>query len=312
VPKKGLFSEEVLRHCSNNSGLRCQTFLQFVHTLADIQTGIECLLSIDPAIGDSISFSDFQEFIEIFSERFSALDRLQEGKELNWYKEFYVPIVMSRFAFFMGTANTNRFDLRSLVSSKEFLQFLRMDSMDSEKHPMGVKATTTIYNLYVALDSKREGMLSPSDLKSMRIGGEEYVFSPAFTSRIFDVLQTYDGKVDFGLFLSLYFPLRYMSLPAASHFFFEIFDVDEDGVISIPDIAFFFKSLVKVAQSTSANFDYYLSEMFDMAQCQSNGITEEMLKQCGEQAEIVKMLIDVVSFSDWDKQEDENEEVNEE
>jgi Ca2+-binding EF-hand superfamily protein len=310
--KHSLFSEEVLKHFNGVSGLRCRPFLDFVHVLADVQNGLEFLLDVDPSICDSVSFTALEEFIKKYSDGLASLERMQETEDYNWYKEFYVPIIVNRFAFFLGVADTSKFDLRRLISSREFVQFVRMDSMDVSRHPMSIKATTDVYSLYVGMNSNGDGMLAQTDFKTMKIGEEEYAFSPAFVSRIFDVLQTYEGKMDFGLFLSVYFPLRYMDHPAATRFFFEIFDIDEDGIMSILDISYFFKSLVGYVKSTTANFDYYLSEMFDMAQCQSDGITEEMLRECGEQGEIVKMLMDAVTFSDWEREDEPVDEANEE
>jgi Ca2+-binding EF-hand superfamily protein len=187
-----------------------------------------------------------------------------------------------------------------------------MDYLDQVRNPFSIKFTTELYNLYVSLDEAKEGMLSEDNLRKISVDDTDFIFSRAFTSRVIDVFQTYDGKLDFGLFLNLIFPLKFMDLPQATHFFFEILDVDGDGKVSILDIGFFFKAMMDESGSSNGHFDYFLSEIYDMCQCQSDGFTEDMLRKCGEQAEIIKHLIDIPTFKEWrneDTRDDKTEDL---
>ena len=290
-----LFSNEAKRHFVS-FGLFCgRRFLDFISILIHVQRAVWLLLALDPMISDSVHESTLQKMVQKYVRHVESLVRLTA--DLKDYVQFYVPTVVSRIRFFLGGTWNGRFNLQQLITSKSFIQFVHMDDMDLESNPFAIQNTTSLYNLYVTLDKNKEGMLSQSDLKVIDADWAKYRLSDAFLSRLFSCLPTFDGCIDFMLFLYVMWPLRYMGQPQAARFFCEIFDLDEDGRVGIQDVRYFYKSIYG-SNNTTVTFDWFVSEIYDMCQCRDEGFNEEMLIASGEQEEIIRRLIDKMDQDD--------------
>jgi Ca2+-binding EF-hand superfamily protein len=289
--KRFLFAPHVLRHFVGPDGtFAADSYLKLVRLLADIQAGMADLLEIDASITDSISIDILGEFIDRYSDRIASLHRLRE--DLESYREFYVSIVIGRIQFFLPMVGTNRINLERLFMARCFIEYVHMDEMDVSTSPYSVKSTGELYNLFIALDGKRDGLLREDDIRNFHCEFGNFTFSDVFTNRLFIVLGVSNGEMDFTAFLAFIFPLKYIDLEQSAHFFFRVLDFDEDGEISVADITSFYKSLGRVPGARLPTIDSYLAELFDMCQCRGPGITREELVHSGQQHSIIKHLID--------------------
>lgn len=302
-----LLNDEMKRNFVFGDEFQCSTFVQFVSILAHVQLALMFLFILDSKITDSVHEFTVHDMVREYLRNVDRLARLQE--ELDWYVEFYCPIVVSRMRFFLDGTWNGKFNLAKLITSKPFIQFVYMDHMDIEKNPFSVENTTWLYSLYVKIDSQKEGMLTQDDMRVISIDGgkTKFEFSQAFLSRLFEKLHTFNGKLDFALFLCVIWPLAYMGEPQAARFFVDLFDLDEDGRVGILDLRYFYKSIYEDQENADSKvtFDWFMSEIYDMCQCREEGFTADMLIASGEQEHIIKMMIDMNSEANSEGEDDD-------
>ena len=295
-----LFSHEGKRHFISCGWFCGRRFLDFVSILIHVQRAVALLIMRDPTISDSVHESTVEKMVQKYIHYVSKLERLTA--DLKDYTQFYVPTVVSRMRFFVGGTWNGKFNFHQLITSKSFIQFVHMDDMDLKTNPFAIQNTTGLYNLYVSLDTRQEGMLTQKDLKVIKTDWAKYRLSDAFLSRVWSILPTFGGSIDFTLFLYIMWPLRYIGEPQAARFFCGVFDLDGDGKVGIQDIRYFYKSAYG-KDTKDMTFDWFISELFDMCQCKEDGFTEELLVKSGEQGEIIKRLINSVSADEDEEDE---------
>lgn len=288
-----LFNDEMKSYFVFKDTFQCSTFVQFVLILSQVQLAVMYLYFLDNRITDFVHEYVVQDMIKYYAKNVNELEQLNE-ESLEWYLEYYAPIVVSRMRFFINGTWSGKFNLVKLITSKSFVQFVFMDGMDPTDNPFSVKNTSWIYSLYVKMDSQKDGMLTKDDMRVLDAAWGKFEFSDAFLNRLFEKLHTFDGKLDFQLFLTVVWPLRYIGEPQAAHFFVNIFDLDGDGRVGILDLRYFYKSIYeKKEDQEKVTFDWFMSEIYDMCQCREEGFTAEMLIESGEQEHIIKMMIDM-------------------
>jgi Ca2+-binding EF-hand superfamily protein len=214
---------------------------------------------------------------------------------LGWFKEFYVELVYNWFTFFLLPVASLRISLVSLVTSKQFVQFIHMDSLDLSRNPFSIQAANEIFMLYQHHVKEEPGMLRMEDLRTIKVGERRYNFTSAFLSQLFNILPTYGGQLDFALFCTVVLPLRFIDAPQATHFFFQFLDYDDDGLVSPLDITYFYQSIAADLGNDAPDFNSYLSEIFDTCQCPGEGFTEKELFASGEQENVIRLLVDLGS-----------------
>ena len=298
-----LFNDEMKSYFVFKDTFQCSTFVQFVLILSQVQLAVMYLYFLDNRITDFVHEYVVQDMIKYYAKNVNELEQLNE-ESLEWYLEYYAPIVVSRMRFFINGTWNGKFNLVKLITSKSFVQFVFMDGMDATDNPFSVKNTSWIYSLYVKMDSQKEGMLTKDDMRVLDAAWGKFEFSDAFLNRLFEKLHTFDGKLDFQLFLTVVWPLRYIGEPQAAHFFVNIFDLDGDGRVGILDLRYFYKSIYeKKEDQEKVTFDWFMSEIYDMCQCREEGFTAEMLIESGEQEHIIKMMIDMGTVNGEDEED---------
>lgn len=100
-----------------------------------------------------------------------------------------------------------------------------------------------------------------------------------------------------------------MNTRCGTHFFFKLIDIDEDEVISISDILYFYKANVKESglDPNTIEFSSFLSELYDLVGCQTKNITEDLLNESKNQTVFFDLLINLNTFSEWEKNLEDEE-----
>ena len=83
--------------------------------------------------------------------------------------------------------------------------------------------------------------------------------------------------------------------PNGARYFFDLFDIDGDGLIGAFDIEYFFKDLVRESGSNT-DLNIFVQEMLDKTQATQMGFTLEQFVNCGACEEIADILSDVGEF----------------
>jgi Ca2+-binding EF-hand superfamily protein len=273
----------------------CGSYLNFLNLLLDIQSGISSLVKVDPAGSDVIDVQTFERFVHIHCDLIQSLAPL--AGDLAALKDFYVAVVVTRASFILCHPGSTTFSMRDLVISPPFIEFVHLDTLGS-KSLFSIQSANDIYDKYVALDVDGGGLLSQQNLERLSVEDLSFHFSKAFRQRLFDSMQTFRGRLDFNLFLRLYWALKSIESISAAEFFVPLFDVDEDGRVGPSDIEFFYRSIVEATGVADPNLETYQSELADMCQCPPQGFGPQDLWESGRQLEIVRNLCDVGYFED--------------
>ena len=299
-------------------------YIDFVRYFGRTLKALSMFLEIDPFLTTFVSESTIKRFIAIYSKSIISLKRLQD-EDFSYYIDYYVSIVYCYFVFYINPVNNNEFNVIDLLSSSIFRQFIDMDIVNPKSNPLILPNTIKLYNLYIELDHEKQSMLRKCDLKVIQLRHSETVkLTDCFLSRLFEMLETFDFEpeedgnegnnpninerfLDLGLFISFLLPLKNMKQPAGTHFFFRMIDLDEDGKLSRFDILYFYKAILKETGIKNHNPDAFLSKLFDIVSCQEAEISEKCLLDSGNQDLFFKLLIDLMTFNDWEGVNEEEE-----
>jgi Ca2+-binding EF-hand superfamily protein len=290
-----LFSESILRpFITPNGHFRCKRYFNFLGLLSDIQFGLSTILKIEPRLTDTIDMQTFEQFVETQTQYIECLARLRG--DLAGFKEFYIAIVVAHFTFMLCPSASTNFSLVDLMISRPFIEFVHLDSFDA-KSSFSIHSTFSIYTTYVSMDVDGAGLLSSANLEHFHYGEHTFHFSSAFRDRFFDLVQTFSERIDFHLFLKLFFCIKHMDSVPAAEFFVNIFDLDGDGVVGRSDIEFFYRSIVTESRSHET-FSTYFAELLDQCQAPPTGFGVRELRESGDQPQVIRMLIDLSLFEE--------------
>ncbi|OHS92702.1 EF hand family protein [Tritrichomonas foetus] len=308
-PRNRIFLPVVLENFVNDANqFETDKYIDFVKCIIKVQLALFMIYTTDLIIEKGISESHLCEFVRQYAATIRKLSPLQE--DLDWYMQFYEQAVTSRFLFQISSINDTKVDIKALVTSVIFFQFINLDSISKRDiRPFTIKNTTKTYNMFIDLDTIGLGYLNAKSIKKF----DGYHFTNAFTKRVFEIMPTFEQNMDFALFLKLVYPLKDMRTSQATHFFFRVLDLDGDGVISRPDINYFYKAMVKESNIKNHDYDSFLAKLLDIVGCQTEFVSEDDLLDSDNQDLFFKLLIDIKTFNDWEQQnEDEDIELNEE
>lgn len=313
-----LFSPKVLNRSEMTSKYDFMSYhyCEFVRKCQNIQNAVLCMIEVIPHFSNHfILQEDFEKFIDAYKTKIHALES-QKSTSMSKFKSYYSRIVSTYFSFFNSNCLRDRFETKTIIFSEMFQQFIDMDNMERQNNPFTTTKTMPIYTSFQKMDKDKTGKLSIEQFKNF----EGYKFTDVFLERLFEVLQLIDGEIDFSEYTRFYIALNNIKTPQGTKYFFRIFDLNNDGKIDQSDINFFYKEILNEYLNSAkdpkytGNFDYFLSQLFDIISCQSTDVTEKLLIDSNNQDVFFKILFDVSTFIKWetDNPNDEEEEsINE-
>ena len=307
---KTIFAPEVLDYFTikKNNDFNSKKYVNFLKAYSNRRLCKLQLMKCDKYQNQTVTNDTLRSFFERKAKKIDALQSLY-NKHQN-FLEYYFEIILSIFFFFLSPIYESKcIDIYDLLSSKLFDQFICMDELPAKTNPLTIKNTREIYYAFIKLDSEEKGLLIMKDIKKI----DNYNFTDVFTSRVFQVFQLYQEKLDIYLFIYLLLSIRNISKPNGTKLFFKFIDLDEKGYITQSDILYFYKGLIKEIDDGIENhsFDHFLSELFDIVGCSKDQITLDDIVKSKQQSLFFKLLIDINTFIQWELNPDEEMEDDE-
>jgi Ca2+-binding EF-hand superfamily protein len=170
--------------------------------------------------------------------------------------------------------------------------FLDFDQHENPFHPRLVE---TIRNSFDALDGNKDGFLEPIDLQRLYL-------TPSFATRLCDMLYV-DSPRDFKWFVGFMSIWNNLDAPWASARIFDVFDIDENDLITEVEVRFFWKDMERAIQriapkSPPLSIDVVVTERFDAFGGAELAISrEQFIAVQGQAGTFVKMLVDIAVFA---------------
>lgn len=289
---------------------------------------------IDPKV-----FYDFDGFVSednlsFFIEK--MIPYLNSLKNLGKMTDYYVPYATALIMTYLTFYEKEKIPIKDLLFSKIFIKFINIDYDDLIKkdkpkisnnsipiaddglpnfsnsssnvgrrpnNPFKPEESKIIYNKFIKMDSKKTGYLRMEDVKKT----DNFWFTDAFLDRLFHNVLTEtsynEDRFDYILFLRFYLSLNYMKTPRSVDLFFEVADIDGDGVISNFDILYFYKEMIRESKidKEKHSYDKFYSELLDITKCNAkDGITKKQIYQNKVGYPFFLLLFDINTFKDWE------------
>ncbi|CAJ0955628.1 unnamed protein product, partial [Mesorhabditis belari] len=174
--------------------------------------------------------------------------------------EYATCLYEHKFSFFIDPMLLKVYPVKDILSSgfyQEMTNALNTDDIDnwfSRKNFDYVLAT------YKQLDLDCNGLISASELMTFS------EFNPEFIGRVFAQTNVYDanGEMDFGGFCDFILAFQHADTMAAWRYFFNIFDSDGDGFISLSDVRALVCSLIDRLQAMNRADIFTMPDVDDL------------------------------------------------
>ena len=265
--------------------------------------------------------------------RLAEHTHLQPGHS---FLPFYVAHCVRKLHLLLEPKDKRGVPVDTLLLSAELAQFFALsaeerraddNAADDESNWFSLASAIRTYRQFLDLDADQDGMLSAEEL--MHYAEGLMTLTPAFVRRLFEVVHTYDGRLDYKGYLDFVISCEHRSHPACLAYLFRALDLHSRGYIGVFEVNYFVRDIVQGLLDTGdepPDLSTIVDEVFDLAKMrkptvrkynrgrpfdgfdssdpmQPPRITRAELQSCGAGAIIVQMLIDVQGFWNWDNRE---------
>lgn len=292
-------------------------YIEFIRKCQTIQNALFSMIQVTDNFSiNKVTKQELKLFIDHYKSNIRAFETVKNSMMSEKFNQYYSTLVTSYFTFFLTNFISNTFDTKELVFSDLFQQFIDMDNMERQNNPLTTTKTLPIYSSFQKNDKNKTEKLSMDQLKVL----DDITFSDSFLERLFEEKHVCNNEMNFDQYIYFYIALNNLKSEQAVKYFFPIFDMNHDGQIEQSDITYFYKEIyteaikAKPNSKFNPNFDYFLSQLFDVIGCKETTVTAKLLLDSNNQDLFFKLLFDINTFTKWetDNQGEEEEEDNNE
>ncbi|KAH0794701.1 serine/threonine-protein phosphatase 2A regulatory subunit B'' subunit gamma-like [Histomonas meleagridis] len=233
-----------------------------------------------------MTIDDISDYLESKFSSFKTLSSLSTENLLPFYRQ----CVLEQISFHFDPFNTNKYSPFQLFSSPKFTQFFFIDENNTFKNPYSFTYFRHYYTEFINHISS-EGMLSKRTFKHWG----SYSFVDPFIDRFFECSTTFNECIDFAGFIRFVVFLDHPKHVNTSRYFFELFDVNGDGMLDMCDVDYFVKGLVRESK-VFVPVDEVFREILDKACANDVFVTRDQFIECGCAYEIASILFDYKEF----------------
>eukprot|EP00906_Rhabdomonas_costata_P022844 RCo032900 len=265
------------------------------------QTRIE--LGANDSTGDgTLTESDLENYFYELIPTLPVLSRLPEH-----FYPFYVCGAVRKFFFFLDPQKRGHISIDAAMQSPVMGELLDLQNVTEDDDPFGnwFAATTMdkFYQHYLQLDSDHDGMLSRTEL----YGYNDGAFTRLFIDRVFEVSQTFGGKMDYKNYIEFVLCVENPASKPAFDFFWRVLDLHGEGYLTPLVLKMFFREVQ--ARLVENNVDPpgledVVIEILDMINPRANMTVQKRdLEQCRNRDTIISLLVDHKAFWRYDNRE---------
>ncbi|GAV01592.1 hypothetical protein RvY_12280 [Ramazzottius varieornatus] len=226
------------------------------------------------------------------------------------YKKFYVCSVIRKFFFFLDPGKQGKIKITKMLGSplmQELMDVRETADKSSKSNWFTLESSLDVYNDYLSLDKKRNGLLSREELLQY----PKASLTPTFVQRVYEECLTYNDEMDYKTFLDLVLALTHKNEAASIRFLFRIIDYKHQGAIDRQTIYHFFRDISKMLQADKVmapSLNDVVAEIFDMVATKDYGwITLGELVASGLGGTVVGLLIDKDCFLAYEFREQQQQ-----
>ena len=279
-----------------------------------------------------------EQALETFvQESIPKLARLRDHVHLqpgHSFLPFYVAHCVRKLYMLLEPKDKRGVPVEALLLSSELAQFFglaaELDEDDDaaavdEGNWFSLAAAIRIYRQFLDLDTDQDGMLTADELS--KYGDTLMTLTPAFVGRLFEVVHTYDGRLDYKGYLDFVISCEHRSHPACLAYLFRVLDLDGVGSLGVFEVNYFVRDIVQGLIDSGdepPELPTIVDEVFDLSKMRKGKLSKSKpgslerarlasgslpritladLVGCGAGQIVMQCLIDVQGFWNWDNRE---------
>lgn len=281
-------------------------FQKFAKSVSLLKTEAE-LIMWDSDNDGRLTEDDVEGYVKYLVQNIASLSSLPEEQA-----PFYCCAVSRRLFWTLDPSSRGYISIADLVRSPVMDEWLELQQTheDVPRNWFGLGMTSQLYEKFLTLDTKETGMLTADDMKKYKKGipmvaddGLPPHVSPlssTFIDRVFETMPMYKSEMDYKNFVDFVIAVEFLPQCSRPNFFWNIFDVDQTGVLTPMSVLHFFRETHKKltdAGVEAASTELILSELFDIIPTREPlTITREEFVQCNQCGLFSTLLIDCLAF----------------
>ncbi|PRP74481.1 serine/threonine-protein phosphatase 2A regulatory subunit B'' subunit gamma-like [Planoprotostelium fungivorum] len=250
--------------------------------------------SFDRSETGAISREDFCAYLKKKAVDVPRICKLGRDDQANW-----VLHSCSKIFFLLDVKHSGRVLIHQIVHSNPGKELLKastgLSPQEEKTNWFSEVYSKFIHGLFLKLDENRVKSLSRSNLYKFN----ERSLCPAFVDRVFEEHVT-GGRMTYESFLDFMVAMTWKKAEASINFYWRILDVDKRGYLTIANVNFFFKDIMKSSQergNSTIEAGDVVDQIFDMIKPRDpTQITLKDLKDSGVSRQVFSLLTDVNGF----------------
>ncbi|KAK8900190.1 Serine/threonine-protein phosphatase 2A regulatory subunit B'' subunit gamma [Tritrichomonas musculus] len=287
------------------------SYSQFVKGIIKLNKDYCELLSYSKLSDCMLTLDDIGDFFEKKIREIDSLSPLLKNDEFQL--PYYRQLALEQITFFFDPYGMNKVSPAELMSSRQFSSFLSLSQIskqnkESDEPPEDDPDNIFSYSYFISIlatftkSVNSDGLMDRKSFKTCN----GWNLCDAFVDRVFETSTVYNGCLDFNGFVHFYVNYENSETPNGARYYFNLFDVDDDGLINPFDIGCFYKDLVRESGSKEADLEILIQELLDKTQATEMGFTLDQFVSCGSCEEIASILSDFNEFKIYFGHDDVN------
>nr|CDS31087.2 serine:threonine protein phosphatase 2A [Hymenolepis microstoma] len=223
------------------------------------------------------------------------------------FRTFYVCTAVRKFLFFLDPLRAGRVRICDILACGFLDNILELREASTtqarlEENWFSLESAKRVYASYLRLDTDQNGMLSRKELA----GYNNESLTDAFLDRVFQECLTYEGEMDYKVYLDFVLAMENRSEPQSIAYIFRIVDLGGQGRLCVKTVEYYLNSLLESlgdGPDTPRICDI-INEIFDMIRPKHpDYITLDDLLRSGKGDTVLGILTDVQCFMLYENRE---------
>ncbi|KAM7539426.1 hypothetical protein Aperf_G00000051637 [Anoplocephala perfoliata] len=260
-------------------------------------------ISLYDAHGDGyLREGDLESYISELIPSLCKLNGLDEA-----FRTFYVCTAVRKFFFFLDPLRAGRVRICDILACGFLDNILELRETSTtqarlEENWFSLESAKRVYASYLRLDTDQNGMLSRKELAGYNNGS----LTEAFLDRVFQECLTYEGEMDYKVYLDFVLAMENRSEPQSIAYIFRIVDLGGQGRLCCKTLEYYLNSLLESLGDVpdAPRAGDILNEIYDMVRPKNpDYITLKDLLKSGKGDTVLGILTDVQCFMVYENRE---------
>lgn len=290
----------------SNSSLSYNDFFNYLFSVAYAVPHIKVLLSYDLSNSGIISIESFTKYVAQMVDRIYFVEMFT--KKNHEFKQYYIQYVVNVIFARLDPLFTRVISIKDLIEDKIYLQFLNLDPTlepDDEdesfkRNVFGPINPKSYIDVFSKLDMDHDGILKAEDV--MQIPGIRWcrTFAESLISKA-------SPAPNFEWYCRAQFCYDNIGEPWANAFYFDVMDINNDGVITEEDLAPIYAEVSQVLKQVVVNpqnplpsFKWIVNENLDLYGVTNGEITKQLFINTKSTSGFIRHLVDIRGFIKWE------------